>query len=176
MYYDAGVWAAYFLGARDPHNQSARLLVDLIEAGKKQGVVSYLLIMETTHAIRKRVVQHSKKTEPSSAMGKAVKTSNLFNNYVMNGLDVGRLILVKPDNPDHGDKVFKKASSMPGSVKNNAYRALGHAGVEHAYLADYAGASELHTTDTSFHALDGDPDFSVKFIVWHGKSTRTNVC
>ena len=44
---------------------------------------------------------------------------------------------------------------------------LGHADVEHAYLADYGGASEFHTTDMSFVELRGDLDFSVKLVL-HG--------
>ena len=50
LVYYAGIWVAYFLGARDPHHEISNHLIGLIEKGKKRVVVSYLLIMETVYA------------------------------------------------------------------------------------------------------------------------------
>lgn len=60
LVYYAGIWVAYFLGARDPHHEISNHLIGLIEKGKKRVVVSYLLIMETVYAIRKRSVRYQK--------------------------------------------------------------------------------------------------------------------
>lgn len=166
VYYDTGIWAAYFLGERDHHNKISRRLVDSIENGEKRAVVSFLLISETTHVIRKRVVQRWKGSDYALAMDSAMSTSCKFRDYVAGGLHSGRMILARSDGMrDHDHRVFLKASSVPSSAQNKTYKALGHADVEHAYLAGYGGASQFHTVDRSFRDLADDPDFGVAFVV-----------
>ena len=56
VYYNTVLWAAYFLGECDDHYETAKRLVKLVNDGEKRALVSYLLIMETIYAIRKRIV------------------------------------------------------------------------------------------------------------------------
>ena len=167
VYYDSGIWVAYFLGEADHHHEISKYLVGLVEKGEKRAVVSYLLIMEATHVIRRRVVQRSKNLDPVHSLNAAMKVSSRFTDYVNNGLDTGRLILARSDGiACHDQQVFKKMSSVQGEIRGKRdYRELGHADIEHAYLADYGGALEFHTKDRSFKDLDLDPDFTVKFVV-----------
>ena len=62
-----------------------------------------------------------------------------------------------------------KCPSCSGSFKpieRYQYKALGHADLEHAYLAKYAGASLFYSTDKSFRDLIGNPDFdSITFKI-----------
>lgn len=176
VYYDASIWVAYFLGEPDPHHPTSKHLVGLVESGEKRAIVSYLLIMETTHAIRKRIVQRSKSSITNRMMGEAVEAGDKFNDYVNNGLKSGRLVLVRSDKiPCHDKKVFKKTSSVQGIITNGKkYRALGHADVEHAYLADHGGALEFHTSDLSFNDLREDQDFNVKFVVHGGPPEKSS--
>ena len=140
-----------------------------MENGEKRVIVSYLLIMETIYVIRKQSVKRSKRSDTASTLYAARALSDEFKDYVMGGIGKGELVLVESDGiSGHGRKVFQKTSSVQGTIKNRGYRALGHADIEHAYLADYGGAREFHTTDLSFRDLDGDPDFGVKFVV-HGR-------
>ena len=126
--------------------------------------------METVYIIRRRSVQYSESSDSASMIDEAVNASDRFHYYVMDGLETGRMILVRPHQKfNHDYKVFQKYSSVRGTVKNKEYRALGYADIEHACLADYGGAREFHTTDLSFRDLDGDPDFGVKFVVHGGK-------
>lgn len=166
VYYDTGVWVAYFLGKLDPHNQISCNLVELVENGEKRAIVSYLLIMEATHVIRRRIVQRHN-PNATNMMEAAMAASGRFTEYVFNGLESGKLILVRSNGIDgHDYRTFRKASSIRGEIREiKEYRALGHADVEHAYLADYGGALEFHTLDRSFDVLSNDPDFGVKFVV-----------
>lgn len=158
------------MGAGDHHYQISRDLIELMENGEKRVIVSYLLIMETIYVIRKRSVQRSKSSDTASTLYAARALSDEFKDYVMGGIGKGELVLVESDGiSGHGRKVFQKAASVVGSIRKKQYRALGHADIEHAYLADYGGAREFHTMDLSFRDLDGDPDFDVKFVVHGGK-------
>ena len=173
MYYDSVIWAAYFLGKDDHHYESSRRLIRLIEDGEKRAIVSYLLIMETIHVIRTRIARRLKGSNAARIMDEALKTSRKFKEYVTNGVSSGKLILTRSDGiPGHDRKVYDKVSSMKGSIRGEKYQDLGHADVEHAYLADYGGASEFHTLDLGFRALNGDPDFAVKFVVHESGSGR----
>lgn len=185
------------MGAGDNHYQTSKDLIELMKNGEKRVVVSYLLIMETIHVIRKRSVKRSKISDTASVLDAARALSNEFKDYVMSGVGKGEIVLVESDGiSGHGYRIFQKASSVQGTVRNRRgytrspksrrsahrkpqparlrigcreYRALGHADIEHAYLADYGGAREFHTMDLSFRDLDGDPDFAVKFVVHGGK-------
>ena len=170
VYYDTAIWAGYFLGERDLHYQESKSLIELVEAGKKRAIVSYLLIMETMYTIRRRKVERSDSPDDASRMSTAMDASDKFYNYVTNRMKTGRLILVE-SNREIDYKIFQKYSSVRGTVKSKEYRALGYADIEHAYLADYGGAREFHTTDLSFRDLDGDPDFVVEFFV-HGSNAQ----
>ena len=176
VYYDAGIWVSYFLGGADPHHETSKRLVGLIEKREKRAIVSYLLIMETTYAIRRRVVQRSESSDPEYMLKVAVEASDRFNDYVSNGIRLGKLILTRSDRiACHDKRIFEKTSFVRGEIrKKKEYRALGHADVEHAYLADYGGALELHTLDLSFNDLSKDPDFAVKFIVYGGASRKSS--
>lgn len=148
----------------DDYHQISRDLIGLVEKGEKRAIVSYLLIMETIYVIRRWTVQHSESSDNTYRMEEARAASDRFYNYVMNLMKMGRLILVR-SNKIHDHEIFQKQISMPGTVRNKRYKVLGHADIEHAYLADYGGAREFHTTDLSFRDLDGDPDFAVKFVI-----------
>lgn len=159
------IWAAYFLGECDDHYETAKRLVKLVNDGEKRAIVSYLLIMETIYTIRKRIVLRSKSPD-DIRLHDAKRSSDNFEDYVVKGLRSGKLILVRSDGISaHDHKIFAKTHSVEGDVKRGKYKALGHADVEHAYLADYGRASEFHTMDSDFECLRGDPDFGVKFIV-----------
>jgi len=45
------------------------------------------------------------------------------------------------------------------SIKEYQYKGLGHADLEHAYLAKNTGSVVFYSTDKSFKELNGDPDF-----------------
>lgn len=52
------------------------------------------------------------------------------------------------------------------SIKKYKYKGLGHADIEHAFLAKNSGAPLFYTTDKSFYNLNDDKDFtSLKFII-----------
>ena len=130
VYYDTGIWAGYFLGAGDHHYQISKDLIELMKNGEKRVVVSYLLIMETIHVIRKRSVQRSKISDTASVLDSARALSDEFKDYVMGGIGKGELVLVESDGiSGHGRKVFQKTSSVRGTVRNKQYKALGHADI-----------------------------------------------
>ncbi len=56
VYYDTNIWVGYMLGSKDRHYVRCKALVENIKNGKKVAIVSYLVMMETIHVLRERVV------------------------------------------------------------------------------------------------------------------------
>lgn len=46
------------------------------------------------------------------------------------------------------------------SIKQYQYKGLGHADLEHAYLAKHSHITDFYSSDKSFKDLIGDPDYN----------------
>lgn len=59
VYYDANIWIAWMRGSTDKLFSQARLLIDNVLSGKNIAVVSYLVILETIHVLRRKIAENS---------------------------------------------------------------------------------------------------------------------
>ena len=59
VYYDTNIWIAWMRGSTDKLFPQARLLIDNVLSGKNTAVVSYLVILETIHVLRRKIAENS---------------------------------------------------------------------------------------------------------------------
>lgn len=198
MYYDTGVWVAYMLGDKDDYYPVCKPLIENIETRKKIAIVSYLTIMETIHALRRRIVEKSDFTGDSKdeCRSKIPIVKNVIKEFIRRVNELSKqkkIIIPRPSTKisEHHSTALKKLNNYFGRVRpmnicpyckkcyvgrnakneciscNNKldsinvyqYKGLGHADIEHAFLAHNSNTTSFYSTDTSFNDLKGDPDF-----------------
>ena len=59
VYYDTNIWIAWMRGNTDKLFPQAQLLIDNVLSGKNIAVVSYLVILETIHVLRRKITENS---------------------------------------------------------------------------------------------------------------------
>lgn len=60
MYYDTNVWVSYIIGKNDDYYPVCKPLIDDIEIGNKVAVISHMVLLETIHAIRRKIPENIK--------------------------------------------------------------------------------------------------------------------
>ena len=186
------------LGDKDDYYSVCKPLIENIETRKKIAIVSYLTIMETVHALRRRIVEKSDFTGPdrSECMSKIPTVKSQIKEFIRRINELSKqqkIIIPRPSTKisEHHSTALKKLNNYFGRIRPMAicpycekgyvgrdaenkcpscgnnhnsinkyqYKGLGHADIEHAYLARSSNAPLFYSTDTSFSELNGDPDF-----------------
>ena len=199
--YDTNVWVSCMLGEEDRFYHSCKPLIEDIEQDRCVAVVSYLIIMESIYAIRRRLTERFRWDGADASAKEALveERSKKFIDFITELSGRKKIMIVMPEESvaKHHSAILKKLRSLSGYVKlefyckecreqypihgstsacrvcgsnirdrRYKYRGLGHADIEHAYLAVHSRASKLYSTDKGFTALADDPDFASVDFVW----------
>jgi len=94
------------LGDRDYYYARSKSLIDDVEAGRKTAVVSYLVMMETIHVLRKVVVEQSRyaghdRAECSKTLDPAESLVNRFVHKIKKLSKERKVIIARPDKKIH---------------------------------------------------------------------------
>ena len=178
------------LGDRDEYYAMCKPLIDRVKNGEKVAVVSYLVILEAIHVLRRRTIAKSEfggsgRDEYNKNISTAKTLVRGFMSEIYKLSEEKKIIIAIHDKTTlhhHHRTTMKKLNSYFGYVRtvsvcpyceqgrvgrrgNNAcpscnanhkpiskyqYKALGHADIEHAYLATYSSVSLFYSTDTSW--------------------------
>ena len=141
------------------------------EENGKVAIISDLAITETVHAIRKKITGDVPQSEDTGiaendAISESEMAANRFLRRVSELREQGKVELVESVHTvaDHHRRVCSKSYGYTGHVKHTdkkyRYTGLGHADIEHAFLASDAGAHIFCSTDGYFADLAGDRGFS----------------
>ncbi|MGH9998260.1 MAG: hypothetical protein ACRD90_00135, partial [Nitrosopumilaceae archaeon] len=185
-----------------------------IESGKKVVVISYMVLLETIHTLRRKIPEYLN-FEGESRMtcdSKKPMVHEATNRFVETIKELSRqrkLMIVRPPltMSEHHSTVLKKIKNYFGyirpmshcpyckkgkvdrdsknecpvchkehdSIKKYEYKGLGHADLEHAFLAKSSGTPVFYSTDKSFNNLNGDKDFtSLQFIILPNPATMVS--
>ena len=142
-----------------------------LEENGKIVIISHLAIMETIHVIRKKIIGSIRQTEDTeraknTVMSKADTIVGEFIKYVSESQGRGNIEVILPTRTvaDHHHRVYSKLCRYAGHAKYTTRRyrhvGLGHADIEHAFLASDARVHTFRSTDGCFADLEGDQDFS----------------
>lgn len=171
-YYDSNVWVAYMRGGRDRFFEACSPLFESVERGLGFVVVSHLAIEETIHALRRLTTDEFDPTSDSTEdhaniRSKCKSIEGRFAKYVNKLANNGNAEIANCPNTvfEHHSRVLSKISNYSGRITGGSnakyrYAGLGHADIEHAYLASDAGVSAFYSTDKAFGGLNGDPEFA----------------
>ena len=171
VYYDSNVWVSYMRGSRDRFFSMCSPLFDRVERGLVFVVVSHLAMAETIHALRKLTTDEFKPTfgatgDHAKIQSECESVGKRLVEYVNSLVDNKNAEIVNYSDAlfEHHSRVLSKISDYSGRITGGLkskyrYAGLGHADIEHAYLASYAKVPEFYSTDKAFDALNGDPDF-----------------
>ena len=157
----------------DKFFEQCRTTIQKLEENNKIAVISNLAVMETIHAIRKRIADDMRQTEDmedakNNTMSESKRVVEQFIRYVSRLQDRGNTEMIKPGHAvaDHHQRVCSKLYRYAGQIKyinksrKYRYAGLGHVDMEHAFLASDAGVGIFCSTDGGFADLEADPDFS----------------
>ena len=186
------------LGSNDDYYPLCKPLIDNIENKNKVAIISYLMLIETIHVLRTKVIKKTPFTGESRSECDSKKSNaeNIIKDFmrIINEFSKQKkILLIRPRETitDHHSKVLKKIRNYFGyirpmsicpycikayvdrkstnecpscgksldSVKEYQYKGLGHADLEHAFLAKQSSSPVFYSSDTSFGDLKGDPDF-----------------
>ena len=162
-------------GSSDRFFESAKRLVDDVILGKKVVVVSYVVILETIHALRRRITENYKsERSPDDTHHAQIRNTidriiQVFLSSVCNLARKGHVVLIDPSvsMTDHHALILHKMTQYFGHIRAGRpnrtpeyrYMGLGHVDFEHAFLAKLYNVRTFYSSDLSFEHLDGDDDF-----------------
>ena len=127
VYYDTNIWVSYMLGRNDNFYSICKPLIEDIEHKRRVAVVSYLTIMESIYAIRKKVASGSSSTGSSTnAAQRETLTRNYVNEFVklIERLSAQeKIIIMRPSQSivAHHSAVLSKLKTIFGQIKLNLY-------------------------------------------------------
>ena len=164
IYFDANIWVAWLRGNQDAHFKKASKLIKNLEKNNQVVVVTQLVMLETIHVLRKKLLKNMDKTQTNKDMENYIK--NVVDYFLSHLENMEAADLVKRTKPRrcisrHHERVLVKTLGYFGHVIvmykcakcNNVvktqececgsnsfkeklyYKGLGHADLEHAYLA-----------------------------------------
>ena len=159
--------------SKDRFFGQCQTMIQKLKENNRIMVISNLAVMETIHAIRKRIADDMRQTKEmegakNSIMSESQGIIEQFVLYVSRLLNRGNMEMIKPGHAvaDHHRRVCSKMYRYAGQIKYNnksrkyRYAGLGHVDMEHAFLASDAEVDIFCSTDGGFADLEADPDFS----------------
>ena len=163
-------------GSADRFFGSAKELVDDVILGRKVVVVSYVVILETIHTLRRRITENYKSERSQDGTPRHIqirneidKITDMFLSLVYDLARKGHILLIEPSVSitDHHVLVLRKMKQYFGRIRTGSpsrtpeyrYMGLGHADLEHAFLAKLCNVGTFYSSDLSFEHLDNDDDF-----------------
>lgn len=127
VYYDTNIWVSYMLGQDDNFYNVCKPLIEDIEHRRRVAVVSYLTVMESIHAIRRRVAIVSLPAESGRTISqRETLARNCVNKFVkfVGSLSIQKkIIIVRPTQSiaTHHLAVLNKLKTIFGRVDLNLY-------------------------------------------------------
>ena len=157
--------------SKDKFFRQGTVLIQELEERGEIAVISHLAIMETIHVIRRKIMGNIRQAENTEkarndAMSKSNREVKRFIMYVSELQERGNAEIIQSARAvtDHHHRVYSKLYKYVGHVKYTGgryrYVGLGHADIEHAFLASDAGVRTFRSTDGYFTDLREDQDFS----------------
>ena len=127
VYYDTNIWVSYMLGLDDNFYSVCKPLIEDIEHGRCVAVVSYLTIMESIHAIRRRIAIVSLPAGSGRTISQrealARNCANRFVEFVGSLSAQKKIIIVRPTQniATHQLAVLNKLKTIFGRVDLNLH-------------------------------------------------------
>ena len=127
VYYDANIWVSYMLGHSDNFYSVCKPLIEDIERKRCVAIVSYLTIMESIYAIRKRVAGRISSTGSGTSVSqRETLTRNCVNKFVklIDSLTIQKkIIIIRPNQSitAHHSAVLSKLKTIFGRIRLNLH-------------------------------------------------------
>lgn len=187
VYFDSSVWIAS-LNNKDKHHDFANMLIEKMERGEIQVVLTRLAMMETIGGIRNKIPvfeQHTGILDESKKDEITTKILLKIKKFIASATEWERQekILIADGLMSFSDfmktafihhyaymgKIVEKewcsSCRRPLNQKTYAHYGLGHWDFQHALLARLLNVSILYSTDEDFLSLNSNPEFkSIQFI------------
>lgn len=176
VYYDTNIWVAYMLGEKDRLHSKSEELITNIEKRYKIAIVSHLVLMETIHVLRTRIVQKSQVNDGSQINRDVNNATEKFIKLIRDLEISNKIIVAAPHKSifEHQIYAFNHLRNYFGTKiyssrrrkhkKQYRYVGLNHTDIEHACLAMYSKVSEFYSGDLLFEKLFCNPPFnSIRF-------------
>ena len=174
VYYDTNVWISWMLGSTDRIFKSAKRLIDDVIHGKKRVVISYMVILETIHTLHRKITEGHKymnnrnDVDHTQIKKKIKEHTDKFLSLIYNLVKNRHAYLIESNISitDHHVSVLQKMRDYLGHIratspnsKKYTYHGLGHADLEHVFLAKICNVKYFYSGDHAFEHLDNDEDF-----------------
>ena len=124
VYYDTNIWIAWMRGSTDKLFPQALLLIDNVLSGKNIAVVSYGVILETIHVLRRKITENSQyvgsnRENYDNLEGQINKKINNFINSIYAMAKDGKILMPKPNLSvtTHHSRVLEKSRSYFGYLR-----------------------------------------------------------
>ena len=126
VYFDTNIWVSYMLGRKDKFYQTSKPMIDTIEQERAMAVVSNLIIMELTHAIRRYVSQKQPTGEgmtPSKIKSKVDEITKDFVKIIGRFVRQGKAVFVNSGESveAHHSLLLEKLASLTGYARRESY-------------------------------------------------------
>lgn len=126
VYFDTNIWVSYMLGKKDNFYQTSKSMIDTIEQEQSMAVVSNLIIMELTHAIRRCISQK----QPTSEGMTSSKIESMVDEITMDFIKIigklvrqGKAVFVNSEESIkvHHSLLLEKLASLTGYARRECY-------------------------------------------------------
>lgn len=122
VYYDTNVWVSYMLGNNDHFYHLCKPLIENIEQKRCIAIVSYPVIMESIHVIRRRVAERQPVRSDANSLESeslAEKRSDDFIKLVKRLAEQKKIVITRPTKnvTAYNAAVLKKLRTLSGYVK-----------------------------------------------------------
>lgn len=184
VYLDTAIWASYIIGSSDHHFGFASVVIEKMEKGEYQVILSKLAMMETIDVIRKRVTQNEKYDQTGLTETKRGQIKKIVDDKIAKFIaattewEKDGKILMSDGMMSYHDFIhdsFLHILSYWGTIREvwkcgfcNAelkpnrylYKGLGQYDFQHIKIAKILNADEFITTDKAFNDLNRTGKFS----------------
>ena len=178
VYLDTAIWASYIIGKSDYHYGFASVIIDKMEKGEYQVILSKLAMMETIDVIRKRITQNEKYDTAGLTEAKRNGIKKIIDGKIAQFIaattewEKDSKILMADGTASYRDFIHDsflyilgywgtiredwKCGFCKGELKPNrySYRGLGQYDFQHVRIAKILNADEFVTTDKAFNDLN----------------------
>ena len=183
VYLDTAIWASYIIGQTDRHFPFSSSIIEKMERGEFQVILSKLVIMETIDVIRKRITQYERYTgilDDTKRDEIKRKINEKISKFISatTEWEHDNKILMSDGTLSYEDFIhdsFLYIFSYWGSIREEwkcgsckadltpnryLYKGLGQYDFQHVRIAKVLNASEFFTTDKAFNELNSSGKFT----------------